>query len=105
MGDRVWLFSKGLSTERPSTRLDWKRRGPFRITEKVGYSYRLDLPESIRIYPVIHADRLRLFRGNPLPGQEWEEPPPEEIDRELEYEVNEIVASRVWHGALQYRVD
>ena len=30
--------------ERPSRKLDYQMAGPYRILEKVGHSYRLDLP-------------------------------------------------------------
>ena len=37
-------------------------------------------------------------------GQKAEAPPPEEIDGELEYHVEEVLDSRLRHGQLQYLV-
>ena len=33
VGDKVWLSSLNISTQRPSKKLDWKRLGPFMIIE------------------------------------------------------------------------
>ena len=33
VGDKVWLSSVNISTQCPSKKLDWKRLGPFTITE------------------------------------------------------------------------
>jgi len=34
-GDKVWLETTNLSTDRPSPKLDWKRIGPLTIREKL----------------------------------------------------------------------
>ena len=33
VGDKVWLSSLNISTQRPSKKLDWKRLGPFTVIE------------------------------------------------------------------------
>jgi transposase InsO family protein len=104
VGDMVWVISPNWPTDRPSTKLDWKRRGPYRIKAMKGHSYELDLPDSVKVHPVFHAEKLRKASTDPLPGQEQEEPPAEEVNGELEYEVEEIIAARVWRGKLQYKV-
>ena len=59
VGDRVWLDTRDLSTERPSKKLDYKRLGPFEIIEKVSdLAYRLKLPKSFKIHPVLSTSRL-----------------------------------------------
>ena len=35
-GDKVWLSSANLHTQRPSKKLDWKKLGPFEIIERIG---------------------------------------------------------------------
>jgi hypothetical protein len=53
----VWLSAKNLKTLRPRKKLDWKNISLFRITEVLGlYMYKLDLPESMPIYPVFNVD-------------------------------------------------
>jgi hypothetical protein len=105
-GDKVWLSSRNLRTQRPSKKLDSKNLGPFKVLEKVGAtSYRLQLPASMQIHPVFHSNLLRLDPDNPLPGQIQEPPPPIEIEGEEEFEVSKIKDSRRYRGRLQYRVD
>jgi len=48
--------------------------GPYEILEQVGYSFRLKLPELIRIYPVFYAEKLYKDPGNPFLGQVNPEP-------------------------------
>jgi len=103
-GDLVWLVDPPWRSSRPSPKLDWRKHGPYRILGKEGHSYRLELPPSIRAHPVFHAEKLRKAAEDPLPGQEPERPPPLEVDGEQEYEVDEILASRLHYGKLQYRV-
>jgi len=41
-GDKVYLLQKHIKTKRPSTKLDFKKLGPFKILEKVSsVNYRL----------------------------------------------------------------
>ena len=54
--------------------------GPYKILEKIGHSFKLELPESIKVHPVLHAEKLRKDSGNPLPGQANPEPPPLELE-------------------------
>lgn len=45
IGDKVWLLRKYIATTRPCAKLDYKRLGPFKITEFIGpVAYRLELP-------------------------------------------------------------
>ena len=58
--------------------------GPWLIIEKVGYSFKLQVPPSHRLHPVFHADRLRKDPNNPLPGQHNNPKEPQEVDGEPE---------------------
>ena len=60
-------------TNRPNDKLEFRRRGPYKILEKVGHSFRLDLPVEIKIYPILHANRLRKAPINLMPSQ-YEDP-------------------------------
>ena len=76
MGDLVWLSTKNILTERLSKKLDHKRIGPYKVTELVGSSYQLELPESMRIHDVFHPSLLRPAAKDPLLGQYNNPPPP-----------------------------
>ena len=92
--DYVWLNTKYWNTARPSLKLDNNNSGPFRITAKVGNSFRLKLPASMKINPVMSPDKLRKSAGDPLPGQVNKPKDPVEIAGNIKYKVKEILAVR-----------
>ena len=108
VGDKVWLNRKNIRTNRPSQKLDFKRLGPFPIEAIVGESkiaYRLTLPPQMHIHPVFHVSLLEPYHPSHLPGRQQAEPPPVEVEGQLEYEVKEILDSKVSNGRLMYYVD
>jgi hypothetical protein len=42
----------------PSWKLAEQSVGPYTIIEKVGNAYWIDLPESIKVHPVFHPEKL-----------------------------------------------
>lgn len=105
VGDKVMLSTKGLRCGRPSKKLGHQNIGPFRIKEKIGHSFALELPKDMRVHNLFHADRLRKFPGNPLPGQSTDAPEPTIYHSEEEFEVSEITNSRISRGQLQYQAN
>jgi hypothetical protein len=77
--------------------------GPYKIIEKVGHSYRLDLPQSIKVHLVFSPDKLRKASNNPLLGQRNDPLLPIQVNGEDEWEVDEILASKTIRGSLYYR--
>ncbi len=60
-GDKVYLLRKNIKTKRLSTKLDFKKLGLFRVTEKIGaVNYRLRLLAYLRLYPVFYVLLLEL---------------------------------------------
>ena len=103
-GDMVWLLPRNIQTTRPSKKLDYKKIGPFQILAKVGTSaYKLALPPSMRVHNTFHISLLEPYQDNKFPSQNTPPPPPIEIDGEDEYELEEIIDSRLHYGKLQYR--
>jgi transposase InsO family protein len=107
-GDKVWLLRRNIRTSRPSQKLDVKKMGPFPIREVVGeakLAYRLELPPQMRIHDVFHVSLLEPYRENQLEGRVQEAPLPEIVEGEEEWEVKEVVDSKVSRGRLLYLVD
>ena len=42
--------------------------GPYEILEQIGHSFKLKLPESIKVHPVFYAKKLCKDPKNPLLG-------------------------------------
>jgi hypothetical protein len=83
--------------------------GPFQILDIVGdgkLAYRLELPERMKkVHPVFHVSLLEPYRENRWEGRVQPAPPPDEIEGELEYEVEDVLDSKVVRGRLKYLVD
>ena len=79
--------------------------GPFKIIEQIGHSFKLQLPNSMKVHPVFHAEKLRRAPEDPLPGQRNLEPPPLQVNDHDEYEVEQILAVKLAQGRkLKYRI-
>ena len=105
VGDEVWLLTKNIKTTRPSKKLDYRRLGPFRITQRIGaVAYKLELPPSMKIHKVFHVSLLEPVVKNTFPSRIQEPPPPVEVGSEEEFEVQEILNSRFFRRHGQYLV-
>jgi len=103
-GDMVWLLPHNIKTTRPSKKLDYKKIGRFKILAKIGTSaYKLALPPSMAIQNTFHISLLGPYQDNRFPSQSKEPPPPIQIEGEDEYELEEIIDSRLHYNKLQYR--
>jgi hypothetical protein len=104
VGDKVYLDSTNLASQRPSRKLSDKWAGPFEVLERVGHSYRLKLPYGSTIHDVFAPNLLCKDPADPLPGQEAPKPPGQPIAGVEEWEVQEILASKLVRNKLKYRV-
>jgi hypothetical protein len=78
--------------------------GPYRILEKIGHSYRIDLLKTIRVHLVFSPDKLRKVSNDSLLGQQNDPPLPIQVNGDDEWEADEILASKLVRRSLQYRV-
>ena len=104
VGDKVWvLYPKG---DPKLKKLDPRKSGPFLVLEVLeNQNFKLKLPRSDRRHPVFHISRLEPYMENVFPNRTIPKPPPLMVNDEFEYEVNDILDSRVVDGELQYFID
>ena len=104
VGDKVWLSTRNITTNRPSKKLDHKMLGPFEVIGNKGVSVELQLPQSMKIHNVFHPNLLRKASTDPLTNQVNEPPPPVIINNKEEWEVEDILDARSDRDKLQYWV-
>jgi hypothetical protein len=56
--DKVWVIIKYWQTNRLNKKLISQNIGPFKILKKVNYSFKLDLPPFIKVYPMFYINKL-----------------------------------------------
>ena len=105
-GDEVYLLWWNIKTKRPSSKLDYKKLGPFKITKRINdITYKLKLPDTMKIYNTFHISLLK-----PKPKNMRENPnahPPEVDDEDddrddTHYEVKRILGSEYQNRELFY---
>ena len=69
--------------------------GSFEVLEQVGHSYQLKLPAGSHIHDVFAPDVLCKDLADPLPGQEAPKPASIPIQGVEEWEVQEILGSKL----------
>jgi hypothetical protein len=94
-GDKVWLESRYLKPRYECRKLAPKREGPFVVEEVLNpLNYRLRLPKTWRIHPVIHITLLSPYHNNDIHGENFIRPPPDLIEGQKEYEVESVISHR-----------
>ena len=97
VGDKAFVKAKFFRTTRLSKKLSEKYLGPFEIISQVGpLSWTLCLPASMHaVHPVFHVSMLEPSTPNTLPNRVQPPPPPVIVNEELEYEISEILDSKL----------
>jgi len=97
--NKVFLDASDIQTMRPSQKLSHQRLGPFVVERQIRpMAYRLRLPHQMKqLHLVFNVVKLTPAPDDLITGRKTEDhPPPIVIDREPEWEVEEILDSR-WH--------
>ena len=105
--EQVWLEGKNLKFPHQATKLNPKCYGPFKIIKEISpVAYQLQLPPLWNIHPMFHASLLPPYHKTPSHGPNFSRPPPDLIDNEEEYEVEQIKAHRSFSRSkrLQYLI-
>ena len=102
------LSFDNITTLRPSKKLDVKRQGPFKIKELIGtHACRIELPKIMKNHDVFHVTLLETYQPPTFPNQASQPPGPIDVDGDDEYEVANIINSRLntRTGKLEYLVE
>ena len=98
IGDHVYLNSKNINSTRPTKKLDWKYYGPYPIVKRIkNIAYRLNLPELMKMHNVFHVSLLEPCNNR---RGYVSLPPPIEVDRKEEFEVDKILDRKSHYGKL-----
>ncbi len=104
VGSKMFLNERNIVTARSFKKLDDKMLDSFTNLDLVDSSYKLKLPESMRVHDVFHPDLLRPAVDDLLPDQKNEPSGSIVVNDEDEWEIDDILNSRRYRRRLQYRV-
>jgi hypothetical protein len=106
-GQLVWLEGKNLPLPYGTAKLAPRRHGPFKIIKVISpVAVQLELLAQWSIHPVFHTSLVMAYTEMPLHGPNFTQPPPDLIDGEEEYEVEQIRSHWTWgqRKTLQYLI-
>ena len=97
VGDKVWLEGTNLKLSHPSAKLAARHYGPFRVSKVISpVVYQLELPTTWKIFNTFHAVLLLPYKEMEEHGVNFTEPPPDLIEDHEEYEVEQILDTRLF---------
>jgi hypothetical protein len=104
VGDKVLLNAKNIIFTRPFKKLDYKYYGPYEIIEPIEkQAYRLKLSSLLKeIHNVFHVSLLEPHLYDPARAPELLSII--EVDGEDQYEVDEVLDTRIRYEKLQYLI-
>jgi hypothetical protein len=100
--DKIYLIQRNIQTKQPSTKLDHKKLGLFKIKKIAGLvNYNLILPRIINIYPVFYISLLELVLLGVLPAPIIEI---ELVNPNAEYKIKKILDHKQVRNYIKYLV-
>jgi hypothetical protein len=106
-GQLVWLEGKNLPLPYGIAKLALRHYGPFKIIKVISpVAVQLKLLAQWSIHLVFHTSLVMTYTEMPLHGPNFTQPPPDLIDGEEEYEVEQIRSHWTWGQCktLQYLI-
>ena len=95
VGDRVYIHTDHIRTNRTTCKLVEKKIGPFPIvSQPSAMSFMLRLPSTIWIHPIFHVSQLEPKTPNSFQDREQLPPPPLIIDGNPKYLIKRIINSK-----------
>ncbi|MBW0473199.1 hypothetical protein O181_012914 [Austropuccinia psidii MF-1] len=106
-GDKVRLAPKNIKTTRPTKKLSERWLGPFEVIKKIGsHAYHLKLPQQWKsVHPVFHVSLLEPVKQSAIPNRNQLPPPPVLVEEKQEWEVAQVLDSKLKRGKLWYLVE
>jgi hypothetical protein len=105
VNDRVWLEGTNLNLPYLTKKLTPRRFRPFRVVAKISdIAYRLELPPKWKIHDSFHASLLTPYKEMEKHGPNFLEPPPDIIEGEPEWEVEQILDHWQVRNKTQYLI-
>jgi len=107
VGDLVLLNTRDLKWQMKGRRLEKLTKcfvGPYKVKGIISSNaIELELPDSIKIHPVVNVSRVRLYKSQ-VKGQKKIPPKPVIIEGEEEFEVEKILNKRTVRGKEKFLV-
>jgi hypothetical protein len=100
--DKIYLIQRNIQTKQPSTKLDHKKLGLFKIKRVIGpVNYKLVLPRTMNIYPVFYISLLEPILPGILPAPVTKIEP---VNPNIEYKIEEILDHKQIKNYIKYLV-
>jgi hypothetical protein len=100
--DKIYLTQRNIQTKQPSTKLDYKKLGLFKIKRIIGpVNYKLILPKTMNIHPVFHISFLEPVLPGVLLAPVTEI---ELVNLNAEYKIEEILNHKQVRNYVKYLV-
>jgi len=104
LGDKVWLSTNHFWTTRPSKKLNFKRAGPYSVSQVINpIAHKLHLPKTMQNHNVCHGSQLDRFTP-PVSSQPSNEPLPSIFNDSEEWEVDLLLDSKRGYRKHHYLV-
>jgi hypothetical protein len=104
-GDKVWLEGTHLRLPYKTMKLAPRQYGPFKVAAKISdVAYKLKLPDTWKIHNIFHTSLLTPYKETEKYSPNFLEPPPELIDREPKWEVEQILGDWTYRHKKQFLI-